>query len=60
MPCHTTAAEPPENGTRFGTMVAVQDTREVPDEHKAAVAAAMDDRMRAALYKVWASRARRP
>lgn len=40
-------------GTRHGTMVAVQDTREVPDEHKAAVAAAMNDRMRAALHKAW-------
>ncbi|MET8406386.1 hypothetical protein [Streptomyces sp900116325] len=40
-------------GTRFGTMVAVQDTRDVPDEHRAAVAAAMNDRMRSVLHKVW-------
>jgi hypothetical protein len=40
-------------GTRFGTMVAVQDTRDVPDEHKAAVDAAMDGRLRAVLRTVW-------
>ncbi|WP_037636989.1 hypothetical protein [Streptomyces exfoliatus] len=40
-------------GTRHGTMVVVQDTREVPEEHQAAVNEAMNDRMRAALHKVW-------
>lgn len=40
-------------GTRNGTMVAVQDTREVPDEHRAVVDAAMNDKLRAALHKVW-------
>ncbi|MCF2436884.1 hypothetical protein LV779_33950 [Streptomyces thinghirensis] len=42
-------------GTRNGTMVAaVQDTREVPDEHRAVVDAAMNEpSMRAALHKVW-------
>ncbi|MFE5084421.1 hypothetical protein [Streptomyces mirabilis] len=43
----------PENGTRFGTMVAVQDTRDVPEEFRAAVDAAMEERMNAALAKVW-------
>lgn len=40
-------------GTRYGTMVAVQDTRDVPAEHKAAVDAAMNRRVRAVLHKVW-------
>ncbi|MER5696117.1 hypothetical protein ACWDBO_29850 [Streptomyces mirabilis] len=39
--------------TRFGTMVAVQDTRDVPEEFRAAVDAAMEERMNAALAKVW-------
>ncbi|MEU2872827.1 hypothetical protein ABZ769_27070 [Streptomyces olivoreticuli] len=40
-------------GTRHGTMVVVQDTRAVPDQHRAAVGGAMNERMRAALHKVW-------
>ncbi|MGW7134022.1 hypothetical protein ACWGIA_37595 [Streptomyces bobili] len=40
-------------GTRHGTMVAVQDKREVPDEYRAVVDAAMNDKLRAALHKVW-------
>ncbi|MFJ4478781.1 hypothetical protein [Streptomyces xanthochromogenes] len=40
-------------GTRNGTMVAVQDTREVPDEFRAAVDAAMNDKLRTALHTVW-------
>ncbi|WP_328380516.1 hypothetical protein OHB13_37505 (plasmid) [Streptomyces sp. NBC_00440] len=40
-------------GTRHGTMVVVQDVREVPEEHKAVLNDAMNDRMRAALHKVW-------
>ncbi|SHN34482.1 hypothetical protein [Streptomyces yunnanensis] len=40
-------------GTRHGTMVAVQDVREVPEPYQAAVADAMNERMRAALHKVW-------
>ncbi|MEU9405790.1 hypothetical protein AB0E08_08795 [Streptomyces sp. NPDC048281] len=40
-------------GTRFGTMVAVQDTRDVPEEHRPAVDAAMEQRLSAALAKVW-------
>ncbi|MEU5632218.1 hypothetical protein ACH47C_23915 [Streptomyces rishiriensis] len=40
-------------GTRFGTMVAVQDTRDVPEEFRAVVDAAMEQRMSAALAKVW-------
>ncbi|MEV6250628.1 hypothetical protein AB0M38_31275 [Streptomyces sp. NPDC051742] len=40
-------------GTRHGTMVVVQDTREVPEEHQAVLNDAMNDRMRAALHKVW-------
>ncbi|MEV5386260.1 hypothetical protein [Streptomyces sp. NPDC052721] len=40
-------------GTRHGTMVAVQDTREVPGEFRAVVDVAMNDTLRAALHKVW-------
>ncbi len=36
-----------------GTMAAVQDTREVPDDYRAAVEKAMNDKLRAALHKVW-------
>ncbi|MDX2733624.1 hypothetical protein [Streptomyces sp. PA03-2a] len=41
------------NGTRHGTVVVVQDVREVPEEHQAVLNDAMNDRMRAVLYKVW-------
>ncbi|MBX7555422.1 hypothetical protein K1Y78_47970 [Streptomyces sp. tea 10] len=34
-------------GTRNGTMIAVQDTREVPDEFRAVVGEAMNDKLRA-------------
>ncbi|NGO08110.1 hypothetical protein G5C60_10765 [Streptomyces sp. HC44] len=40
-------------GTRFGTMVAVQDTREIPEEYHPVVDAAMEQRMSAALSEVW-------
>ncbi|MFZ3491755.1 hypothetical protein ACODT5_00685 [Streptomyces sp. 5.8] len=40
-------------GTRHGTMVVVSDNRELPEEHRAVVEAVMDDKMRAALHKVW-------
>jgi hypothetical protein len=40
-------------GTRFGTMVANQDTQDVPEDYRAVVDAAMDERMSAALAKVW-------
>ncbi|MFE6153684.1 hypothetical protein [Streptomyces sp. NPDC057889] len=40
-------------GTRHGTMVVVQDVREVPEEHQGVLNDAMNDRMRAALHKVW-------
>ncbi|MEN8655543.1 hypothetical protein ABCR94_37910 [Streptomyces sp. 21So2-11] len=40
-------------GTRHGTMVVVQDVREVPEEHSTVINDAMNDRMRAALHKVW-------
>ncbi|PAZ11772.1 hypothetical protein CLM62_33700 [Streptomyces sp. SA15] len=39
-------------GTRFGTMVAIRDTREVPEEHRAVVDAAMYERMSAAVARV--------
>ncbi|WP_405552073.1 hypothetical protein OHV08_00095 [Streptomyces canus] len=39
-------------GTRFGTMVAVRDTREVPEAHRAVVDAAMYERMSAAVARV--------
>ncbi|MFJ3310316.1 hypothetical protein ACIPSA_46470 [Streptomyces sp. NPDC086549] len=39
-------------GTRFGTMVAVQDTREVPGEYRPVVDAAMHERMSAAVASV--------
>ncbi|MEU7297677.1 hypothetical protein AB0A76_31525 [Streptomyces exfoliatus] len=38
-------------GTRHGTMVVVQDVREVPEEHLAVLNDAMNERMRAALHK---------
>ncbi|MFE0508852.1 hypothetical protein [Streptomyces sp. NPDC058964] len=40
-------------GTRFGTMIAIQDTREVPEEYRAAIDAAMHERMSAAAARVW-------
>ncbi|SCK50563.1 hypothetical protein YUYDRAFT_06560 [Streptomyces sp. ScaeMP-e48] len=40
-------------GTRYGTMVVVQDVRDVPKEHQVVVNHAMNDRMRAVLHKVW-------
>ncbi|MFG2632099.1 hypothetical protein [Streptomyces sp. NPDC048473] len=40
-------------GTRHGTIVVVQDVREVPEEHQAVINDAMNDRMRTALHKVW-------
>ncbi|KMS74195.1 hypothetical protein ACM01_14840 [Streptomyces viridochromogenes] len=39
-------------GTRFGTMVAIRDTREVPQEYRASVDAAMYERMSAAVVRV--------
>ncbi|WP_406834878.1 hypothetical protein ACICHK_00385 [Streptomyces sp. AHU1] len=39
-------------GTRFGTMVAIQDTREVPEEFRAVVEAAMYERMGAAVVRI--------
>lgn len=39
--------------TRHGTMVVVQDVREVPEEHQAVLNDAISERMRAALHKVW-------
>ncbi|NUK03219.1 hypothetical protein HRW21_23670 [Streptomyces lunaelactis] len=40
-------------GTRHGTVAVVQDVREVPEEHQAVINDAMNDRMRAALHKLW-------
>lgn len=40
-------------GTRFGTVVVVQDLREVPQEYEAVVQNAMDERVSATLHKVW-------
>lgn len=40
-------------GTRHGTMVCVQDVREVPERRQALLTDAMNDRMRTALHKVW-------
>ncbi|MFG3517605.1 hypothetical protein [Streptomyces bobili] len=39
-------------GTRFGTMVAIQDTREVPEAYRAVVEAARYERMSAAVARV--------
>ncbi|MFF4364344.1 hypothetical protein [Streptomyces sp. NPDC001604] len=39
-------------GTRFGTMVAVQDTRDIPEEYRPVVDAAMHELMSAAIAKV--------
>jgi hypothetical protein len=39
-------------GTRFGTTVALRDTREVPREHRPVVDAAMYERMSAAVAAV--------
>ncbi|WP_406132294.1 hypothetical protein [Streptomyces sp. NBC_00989] len=39
-------------GTRFGTMIAIQDTREVPEPYRAVVEAAMYERMSAAVARV--------
>ncbi|MFZ3562910.1 MULTISPECIES: hypothetical protein [unclassified Streptomyces] len=47
-------------GTRFGTIVAVQDLREVPEQHAQAVNDDMNDRMRAALHKVWGEEGKPP
>ncbi|MFI9617094.1 hypothetical protein ACIHCM_36475 [Streptomyces sp. NPDC052023] len=40
-------------GTRFGTMVAIQDTRDIPEEYRKVVDAAMNERMSAAVAKMW-------
>ncbi|MFD7169265.1 hypothetical protein [Streptomyces violascens] len=40
-------------GTKRGTMVFVQDLREVPEQYAKAVNDDMDDRIRAALHRVW-------
>ncbi|MEU3500808.1 hypothetical protein ABZ726_08575 [Streptomyces hundungensis] len=40
-------------GTRHGTIVVVQDVREVPEEHEDVISGAMNDRMEAVLHKVW-------
>ncbi|WP_405521539.1 hypothetical protein [Streptomyces canus] len=45
-------------GTRFGTMVAVRDTRQVPGEHRTVVDAAMYERMSAAVARVSSSEPR--
>src|SRR3954467_5708335 len=47
-------------GTRFGTMVAVRDTREVPEEFRAVVDAAMEKRMSAAVARVSAESGEAP
>ncbi|MFF0095299.1 hypothetical protein ACFYSF_35955 [Streptomyces canus] len=47
-------------GTRFGTMVAVRDTREVPEGHRAVVDAAMYERMSAAAARVSAEPSEAP
>ncbi|MFF3343654.1 hypothetical protein [Streptomyces flavidovirens] len=47
-------------GTRNGTMVGVQDTREVPEEYRAVVDEAMNDKLHAALHKVWGEPAPAP
>ncbi|PVC82156.1 hypothetical protein DBP19_33620 [Streptomyces sp. CS090A] len=47
-------------GIRYGTMVVVKDVRDVPKEHQAVVNHAMNDRMRAALHKVWSEQAPAP
>ncbi|MER5218278.1 hypothetical protein ABT063_49290 [Streptomyces sp. NPDC002838] len=39
-------------GTRFGTMVAIQDTRELPEAYRAVVEAARYERMSAAVSRV--------
>ncbi|MFD3849535.1 hypothetical protein [Streptomyces microflavus] len=41
-------------------MVVVQDVRDVPKEHQAVVSHAMNDRMRAALHKMWGEQAPAP
>ncbi|MFJ2746195.1 hypothetical protein ACIO3O_41780 [Streptomyces sp. NPDC087440] len=40
-------------GTAHGTLVAVQDTRDVPEEYREAVESAMNERMSAVLHKMW-------
>lgn len=40
-------------GTRNGTMVVVQDLRKVPEQYAAVLNDAMNERMSAALHKVW-------
>ncbi|MFI5828715.1 hypothetical protein ACIA6C_15950 [Streptomyces sp. NPDC051578] len=40
-------------GTRHGTIVVVQDVREVPEEHQGVINDAMNDRMEAALHTGW-------
>ncbi|MFF0094677.1 hypothetical protein ACFYSF_32625 [Streptomyces canus] len=47
-------------GTRFGTMVAVQDRREVPEAYRAVVDAAMNGRMSAAVARVSAESGEAP
>ncbi|WP_329321637.1 hypothetical protein [Streptomyces sp. NBC_01262] len=37
-------------GTKFGTMVVIQDVREIPEEHAAVVTKDMNERVRAALH----------
>ncbi|MET7312660.1 hypothetical protein ABZS68_37980 [Streptomyces sp. NPDC005571] len=46
------------NGTRHGTVVVVQDVREVPEERQAVLNDTMNDRMRAVLHRVWGSMVR--
>ncbi|MGW7068835.1 hypothetical protein ACWGII_37955 [Streptomyces sp. NPDC054855] len=40
-------------GTRFGTMVVVQDVREVPEEYRGVIHDAVNEHIEAALHKVW-------
>ncbi|MFE4874519.1 hypothetical protein [Streptomyces sp. NPDC056682] len=40
-------------GTRHGAMVGVSDRREVPEGHSAVINTAMNEKVRAALHKVW-------
>ncbi|WP_307680609.1 hypothetical protein [Streptomyces sp. V4I2] len=47
-------------GTRFGTMVAIQDRREVPEAYRAVVDAAMYERMSAAVAGVSAESGEAP
>lgn len=47
-------------GTQHGTMVGVQDVREVPKQYAAAVNESMNERIRAALHRVWGEQAPAP